>query len=268
MKTKTSPMCIPLAVMLCAACPAFADDAATVTAGAVESQARHLDRDVVGQGPARVERRVGADFTDWAGSSTNASSLVDGLRTGKAITLISGTESTTFVPPTRPMGYGNTYISLALAKAQLAAQGITSPTPLQLQAALMGNPANGTRGVLALRSEGKGWGRIAQAYDLKLGPVMSGLKAAHESLNPSQTTTPSWTRSAARTTSGLGRSGASQGIVTAGGTPAAVSGGKGLVTAGSAPAAATPASVGHRGIMTASGGMPDTSNGQGRGHFR
>jgi hypothetical protein len=33
------------------------------------------------------------------------------------------------------MGYGNVYISPALAKQQLSTMGITQPTPQQLQAA-------------------------------------------------------------------------------------------------------------------------------------
>ena len=90
------------------------------------------------------------------------------------------------------MGYGNVYISLALAKQQLGAMGITDPTPQQLQAALTGGTitqttATGTtatnmQGILTLRSQHMGWGQIAQKLGYKLGPVISGMKSANHSL--------------------------------------------------------------------------------------
>ena len=44
------------------------------------------------------------------------------------------------------MGFGNVYISLALAKQQLSTLGITQPTPQQLQAALTGGTITQTTG--------------------------------------------------------------------------------------------------------------------------
>jgi hypothetical protein len=158
-----------------------------------------------------------SSFTSFAGSEANASALINGLRTGTPITLtspttasgtvvttstgstpsgstvttttVSGTASTgssvTFTAPTKPMGYGNIRIALSLAQAQLAAQGITQPTPQQLQTALLGStsPAvtaggttatTGTQGILQMRASGMGWGQVAQASGFKLGQVMSG----------------------------------------------------------------------------------------------
>lgn len=174
----------------------------TVLAGQVQAQTSAVDREAAAtndsasiRGEARERQRISADFDAFAGSESNARALVTGLRTGKPITLTSdgGAGATaaaagmaTFTPPTRPMGYGNIYIALSLAKQRLAAQGITSPTPSQLQFALMG----GTRtsgnppltqmvpGVLQLRSQGMGWGQIAQRYHVKLGPVIGGMKSA------------------------------------------------------------------------------------------
>ena len=93
------------------------------------------------------------------------------------------TPNVTFTPPTGPMGFGNINIALSLAKAELAAQGITQPTPSQIQTALLGGKlttASDTSdfpGVLTLRSEGNGWGEIAHATGTRLGEVVRSDKA-------------------------------------------------------------------------------------------
>lgn len=121
-------------------------------------------------------------YTLLTGSKANAQSLVAGLRTGSAVTLVSTTSApaVTFTPTTQDMGYGNINIALALAKTALAKQGITNPTPAQLAAALNGGSitlANGTvvtmAGVLTQRSAGMGWGNIAKTMNVKLGTVVS-----------------------------------------------------------------------------------------------
>lgn len=135
--------------------------------------------------------RLAARFSDWAGSSENATSLVTGLRTGTPITLTSGGSAdgtagaTTFTSPTKPMGYGNIRIAIALAQQQLASQGITQPTAQQMQTSLMGGTftnADGTQtttqGILQMRASGMGWGKIANSMGFKLGSVMSGKAAA------------------------------------------------------------------------------------------
>lgn len=165
----------------------------------------------LGGGGSPAETRIVNSFSAWAGSEDNARSLVTGLRQGSEITLTtptssglpgSGTPGTgagttgtassggiSFTPPTRPMGYGNVRIALSLAREQLAQSGITQPTPAQLEAALMGGTtttgtATGTGGaatttasfpgVLQMRADGMGWGRIANSMGVKLGHVMSG----------------------------------------------------------------------------------------------
>ncbi|MBL8480829.1 MAG: hypothetical protein JNJ60_01430 [Rhodocyclaceae bacterium] len=126
------------------------------------------------------QNKLVASYGEFAGSPDNAASLVQGLRTGTAITLMSPAlpgspppEPVVFVPPTRPMGYGNIRIALALAQHQLSVQGITQPSPQQLQGALMGS-----EGVLQMRASGMGWGQIANSMGVKLGSVMSGNSAA------------------------------------------------------------------------------------------
>lgn len=171
---------------------------------------------------SKPTEKLVSSFSDFSGSPANAASLVNGLRTGSAITLSGPTGSSTvgevltFSAPTRPMGYGNIRISLSLAKAQLASQGITNPTPTELQGALMGTTivgSNGstttTQGILQMRASGMGWGKIANTMGFKLGSVMSGKQ-----------TFPAATASTGGTTSALGSGPVGHGksgITTAGG---------------------------------------------------
>lgn len=118
---------------------------------------------------AQSESELVNQYTNLAGSTANAESLVDGLRDGKQVTLTSGGSTTTFTPPTSKMGNGNVNIALALTDASLKQQGITNPTTDQLKTAL--------NNVLAQRASGKGWGEIANAMGFKLGDVMRSERA-------------------------------------------------------------------------------------------
>ncbi|HEX5802158.1 MAG TPA: hypothetical protein VFY24_03970 [Azospira sp.] len=214
-----------------------------------------------------------SSFSSFAGSEENAASLVNGLRTGSAITLTGagagtgtgtggtsggttggtvGGETTTFTSPTKPMGYGNIRIAMSLAEAQLASQGVTNPTPTQLQGALMGTTtgtgadATTTQGILQMRASGMGWGQIANSMGFKLGPVMSG----------KQTFTEATTTAAGTTTGSATTARGKSGVTTAGGgssgkggvtTAAGGSGGKGGVTTAGG-------SSGKSGVTTAGGG--------------
>lgn len=83
--------------------------------------------------------------------------------------------------------------------------GITQPTPQQLQSALTGgqittttgSTATGTPitstqtldGVLTMRSQNMGWGRIAQKLGYKLEPVISSMKHTNQNLTTTVSTT-------------------------------------------------------------------------------
>lgn len=284
MNTKATLLYATLSATLAVAAPALAEEGAVASASSLEFEARNLDRDAVGHAPASIERRISADFSGWAGSAQNANALVTGLRQARPISLQAdafaaagsgGAPSTTFTPPTRPMGYGNIYIALALAKAQLEAQGITSPTPLQLQTALVGGARASTdqsKGVLQLRSEGMGWGRIAKAYDLKLGPVMADLKSTHQSLSGTHGGVTTGTGASVRSPSGAGASASASasaggGIVTAAGGPPGQAVAKSRFAAsGAAHMHSGFADAGARGIVNA--GSAGAPVGQARGHFK
>lgn len=209
---------------------------------------------VTAAGATRAEDKIVAEFSLFAGSQDNARNLVTGLRQGSEVTLTDGGQAgpgATFTPPTRPLGYGNVRIALALAQEQLIRQGVTQPTADQLRAALAGGTiTNGTgptatttelQGVLQMRGQGMGWGQIANAMGTKLGHVMSGLKQTNQQLAKGQPvpgagaaasagiTTAAGTRSGAASSRGNGRGAQSRvdaeagaGIVTAAGGPAAI----------------------------------------------
>ncbi|HJY76626.1 MAG TPA: hypothetical protein VKE95_08335 [Burkholderiales bacterium] len=126
------------------------------------------------------EDRLVDKFTRFAGSKANAESLVNGLRNDQQVTLTSAQGTTTsFTPKTDKMGFGSVNIALTLAKATLAQQGITRPTPQQIEAALNGGTVTTSSGkqvtftgILTQRANGMGFGKIAQANGLKLGELL------------------------------------------------------------------------------------------------
>ena len=147
------------------------------------------------QGPTVVER-ISTQFADVACTPENARMLVEALHNGTAVTLSADGKTATFTPTTR-LGYGETYIALALAAEALRKAGITGcATPEQWQAVLMGGPlVAGTTttatsrsasasssshfpGILALRSQGQGWGQVAQTTNVQLGQVVSNAQSS------------------------------------------------------------------------------------------
>lgn len=105
-------------------------------------------------------------MADDHGELGERQTIINGLREGTGFKI----SDTSFTPPTGKMSKGNAEIALALADAKLREQGITKPTPEQPRAALIGDAQH--PGVLALRAEGKGWGQIARAMDIKVGDAI------------------------------------------------------------------------------------------------
>lgn len=259
---------------------ARADEAAALT-----KEIQSMDASAAAKGSGAVTGRIATDFQSFAGSKENATALVTGLRKGSEITLTRTDEpSATFTPPTKPMGYGNVSTSLALAKYQLAQQGITNPTPEQLKIALNGGTitVDGKtveyQGILQMRADGMGWGRIAQQLGTKLGPVVSGIKAQNARIAAlpaakQATTTTGATKSSGATADSTpssagtrGSSASGKGIVTASGSSApGTARGSG---AGGVSAAGGGASAPGRGIVSASGQAGGPGNGKAVGHTK
>ena len=233
------------------------------------TQAQQMDTLAGTRGQTTVTGKISSDFSTFAGSSANSDALVTGLRNGTPITLTSTdakgvTTSTTFTPATGKMGYGNVYISLSLAKQQLAGMGITDPTAQQIQAALNGGTittASGQTttltGVLQMRADGMGWGQIAQSLGYKLGPVVSGMRSANAQISAQSTAGGTTTTTTTTTTSPRA---SKSGIVTGTGASTA-SGqgqghayGRGIVTgAGTGVSGAGQGNAYGRGIVTGAG---------------
>jgi len=280
--------------MLLASAPLALQAATSATTTTdIDKQATQLSTTAENKGQTQVATKIASSFTKLAGSQDNALKLVQALRNGTSVTLTSttstggtgtgtgtgGTTSTSFTPPTGKMGWGNVFISLALAQDQLARLGITDPTQAQLQAALMGCDVTGAdgktvtlKGILQMRADGMGWGQIAQASGTKLGPVVSSIKSAHAKVaalpstgsgatppTGASGTTAKPTSKGVTTAAGANATGGSKGLVTASGTSAG-----GAVTHGNS------ANAPGRGIVNAAGGgaanvTAATGSGNGQG---
>lgn len=108
--------------------------------------------------------RLSSQYASWAGGKANADSLVNGLRSGSSVTLVTVSPENTksiagFTAQTR-MSSEEIAHSLAAAKRSLASMGIRQPSADQIQSALIGGEVtlpNGktklVQGAVALRSE-------------------------------------------------------------------------------------------------------------------
>src|ERR671911_1440468 len=143
--------------------------------------------------------------------NVNPQQVVNDLRNGQWTTtttdpVTNTSTTTTEALPTGKMGFGNVKHSLALAQESLRQQGIMQPTSEQLHTALAGgqmvpgDSTTTTNGILQMRSEGMGWGQIAQRYNVKLGQLMSGKQPA--STTTTTTTNTSTTSKGIATPSG------------------------------------------------------------------
>jgi len=266
---------------------AFADNTS-----ALNTEASRMNTLAASRGETNVTGKISGTFNSFLGPDSTA--VVTGLRNGTPITLTTTTAAantgsapivttTVITPPTGKMGFGNVFTSLALAKQQLGQLGISQPTPEQLQAALTGGTittGTGTtatttqlQGILTMRSQGMGWGQIAQKLGTKLGPVVSGLKSANQSITTASasSTGSQSTSSSSGIVSGSGKShgnsgqgvsgqnSSGEGIVSASGRSVGNGNayGKGIVS-GSGQAA-----DGNSGITTAGG---HGNSGQAKGH--
>lgn len=227
------------AMLLTASFAALPIAANAQTAGDLNTQVTAMNSLTSNSGQTHVINKISGDFSSFLGA--DAKTVVTGLRYGTPITLtsttttpsptpgglpVTTTTTTVITPPTGPMGFGNVYISLALAKQQLSTLGITQPTPEQLQAALTGGTITQTtgtgatatttttnlQGILTMRSQNMGWGQIAQKLGFKLGPVIASMKSANQSLAASTAAT-----SKGHGTTGQASGSSGSGIVSASG---------------------------------------------------
>ncbi|HEU4343457.1 MAG TPA: hypothetical protein VFU31_18060 [Candidatus Binatia bacterium] len=187
---KVSVLCLASAIAAGSAGLAWAQATTTLT-----SEAAQMDSLAASHGQTKVVGKISSDFSHFL-QKVDGPSVVSGLRNGQwtystpSSTPTGAPTTTTLALPTGKTGYGNTYISLALAKQQLSQYGITQPTQSELQAALVGGQitkSDGTtvelKGILTMRSQGMGWGEIAKQTGAKsLGSIVSEMKKANQGM--------------------------------------------------------------------------------------
>jgi hypothetical protein len=215
--------------------------------------------------------QVRAILTAFAGGRANLASLEQGLRTGTSISLTGPFGTTTFVPPTTPLTAVDTTQALLLSTSQLAALGITQPTPQDIQASLAGGtvttPAGQSvalRGILLLHNRGLSFVQIAQVLgqgsttvpaQTQTGPRMSTTNTGaspRSGFKSDSGTTASTNNNSNTSNIGAGTSGTTSTPSTIGtgtsGTSASNSGISGTSTSsnGSSSTAASPSSAARR----------------------
>jgi len=108
--------------------------ALALSSGGLDGQVTKLDATAANRGQGLVATKISSNFHTLAGSRDNSLALVNSLRTGSTVNLVTTTTTpgtggapdvvttttTTFDPPTGKMGWGNVKISLALAQDVLA----------------------------------------------------------------------------------------------------------------------------------------------------
>jgi hypothetical protein len=147
---------------------------------------------------ARFEAQLITHYTVFAGSQANATSLVRGLHNHATVVLtrvvttttttpgttcpppvsrfdppctpgqpqtvtVTQTQTESFDPPTRPMKYKQVAIALAFLELLFKEQSISTPTPAQIKAGLVGDT-----GILTMRAKKMSWEHIARALGFKL----------------------------------------------------------------------------------------------------
>jgi hypothetical protein len=92
--------------------------------------------------PANDNGRIISQYSTWAGSRSNSEALVQGLRNGTTITLVTTapdrTVSLAGFTPAAPMSDGEIASALNAAQRALSRHGVVHPTAEQIQAALIG----------------------------------------------------------------------------------------------------------------------------------
>jgi len=136
---------------------AFSLPASADNDSAMNGESRRIDRAAAGANGNDVATRIAADFPGTFGTPEETRGIIAELRGGD----LQGSDK-------GALGYGEIYISLALAQELASASGM--------------QPEDALNEVLGRRIEGQGWGQIAKDFDLKLGQVVSRARSGNERL--------------------------------------------------------------------------------------
>ncbi|HVZ63376.1 MAG TPA: hypothetical protein VG936_02220 [Lacunisphaera sp.] len=154
------------------------------TSTQTDTQVTTIVQQIDTQGPAVVER-VSTEFADVACTPENARMIFEAIHNGDEVSLTINGQSASFRVEGQ-LGYGDAYIALALAAEALRSAGITGcATAEQWRAVLVGGQLSGGQtstttestarfpGILTLKSQGQGWGQVAQTTHVQLNQVVS-----------------------------------------------------------------------------------------------
>jgi hypothetical protein len=109
--------------------------------------------------PATAQQAQGltSQYAGWAGSAENAQSLVNGLRNGTSIMIVTREPgrrvSLAGFTPSRSMSDSEVSEALASARRELSRLGIQRPTAEQIQAALIGGEVESQGRVVSVRGQ-------------------------------------------------------------------------------------------------------------------
>jgi len=90
--------------------PAYADEAEDLQT--IDTEIAEIDERSLSTGEDKVTARIADDFSEVSGGEDNAHALISGLRTGDEITI----DDVSYENPADAMGFGETFISMALAQ--------------------------------------------------------------------------------------------------------------------------------------------------------
>lgn len=146
---------------------------------AITREGKHTDQIAAHAEPqTTVVDRLASEFGSTFGTTDSTSKLITDLRAGSpTLTITDGTGgSVTFSQPAQKgkVGYGETFIILALTQASATSQGSPSPTAKQLEGAMIT--------ILTDRAAAMGWGKIAKLLNLNLGSIIAQLHSGNDRL--------------------------------------------------------------------------------------
>jgi len=178
------------AISSLAALPVYADEAEDLQT--IDAEVAEIDERPLSTGEDKVVAKIADDFTEVSGGEDNAHSLISGLRTDGEITI----DDKTYTSPTDAMGFGGTFISMALAEELMEssdqyssiadALGLDvieeevgdSPDDVNIDGGTTEVEVSDSPQILVMRESGMGWGEIAKELGFNLGEVVSAIHSS------------------------------------------------------------------------------------------
>jgi len=165
------------AISSLSAFPVYADE--TEDFQAIDTVIAEIDERPLSTGEDKVINKIADDFTEVSGGEDNARSLISGLRTDGEIII----DDVAYTSPTDAMGFGGTFISMALAEEliETSDQYTNIADALGLDAVeddVTIDVIDNSQQILVMRESGMGWGEIAKELGFNMGEVISSIRSS------------------------------------------------------------------------------------------